>query len=244
MSKVAIVTGGARNIGREVALALAEDGFDIYLHSAADTEVEAQSTSQEIKALGRRAEVAIADFSDTDSFPNLVQDCVSRFGGLDVLVNNAGLTGRRAPVLEHGLDDYRLIFDVNFFAPFQLCQQALAVINQGGSIINFSSSTVHFPAPDLSLYGASKAALKYLTEALVPLAGARGATINSVLPGPVTPGVFDAAPQERKIAIAEASPFKRLGTPQDIAGVVRFLASDNARWVTGQSFVVNGGSNK
>jgi 3-oxoacyl-[acyl-carrier protein] reductase len=239
--KVAVVTGGARNIGRAIVLRLVRDGASVLLHYGPGTEADAHETVA-LAAAGKRVMVVGGDVSEPDLMSHLFEAAHDRFGSVDILVNNAAMTGPRAPVSQLSLADFERIFAVNVRAVFLGMKAAAARLAEGGRIISIASSTTMYPKPDLGVYAASKSAVKTLTEAFAIEAGQRGITVNTIMPGPTVPGIFDAAPEARKAELRAASPFGRLGEPADIADVVAFLASDESRWITGQHLLVNGGS--
>ena len=241
--KVAIVTGGARNIGRGIVLRLLRDGAAVLLNYEPGTEDAARETVRLANA-GERLALAPGDVSRPETMSELFADARRRWHKVDMLVNNAAVTGPRAPLSRTDLADFELIFAVNVRSIFLGMKAAADALSDGGRIVSVASSTTVYPQPDLGAYAASKAAVKTLTEIFAMEAGKRGITVNTVMPGPTVPGIFDAAPAGRQDEIRRASPFGRLGEPADIADVVAFLASDDARWITGQHILVNGGSQK
>ena len=241
--KVAIVTGGARNIGRGIVLRLLRDGACVLLNYGPGTEEDAREAA-DLAAAGDRLAIAPGDVSQSDTMAALFADASGRWGKVDLLVNNAAVTGPRAPVGQTELATFEFVFDVNVRSVFLGMKAAAQQLSDGGRVISVASSTTVYPQPDLGVYAASKAAVKTLTEIFAMEAGRRGITVNTVMPGPTVPGVFEAAPASRQEEIRQASPFGRLGEPADIADVVAFLASEDARWITGQHILVNGGSQK
>ena len=163
------------------------------------------------------------------------------FGRLDILVNNAGM-GALLPIEEVDEAIWDKLFALNAKAPLFVTQAALKRMVEGGRVINVSSSTTYFPLPNTTVYAASKAVPRIYTEVLAKELGPRGITVNSVVPGPTAPGMFENAPQAIKDGAAAQSPLGRIGHPDDIAAVVSFLASDDAGWVTGQHIIANGGA--
>lgn len=240
--KVAVVTGGARNIGQAIVLRLARDGARVLMNYGPGTEVDAEETVAQAKAFGGEVWAEPGDLSAPEAMPMLLRNARERFGRIDVLVNNAAITGRRAPLSALSVEDFERVFAVNTRAVFLGMKAAAELLQDGGRVISIASSTTLYPKPDLGIYAASKAAVRALSEAFATEAGRRGITVNTVMPGPVVPGVFQDAPPSRQEELRQASPFGRLGEPTDIADVVAFLASDDARWITGQHILVNGGS--
>ncbi len=239
-NKVAIVTGASRGIGQAIAQRLAQDGATVVINyrSGAD---EAKDVVEGITSKGGEAIAIQADVSQVPDIRHLFQTVIDRFGHLDILVNNAGI-GRRALVAEVSEEDYDAVFTVNVRGVLFALQEAARRMPEGGRIVNISSSTTLFPSPGLAVYAASKAAEKMFTEVLAKELGGRGITVNSVVPGPTSPGMFDSAPPEDQKAAAMSSPFGRLGRPEDIADVVAFLVSEESRWITGQHILANGGA--
>jgi 3-oxoacyl-[acyl-carrier protein] reductase len=171
----------------------------------------------------------------------LFEQSVAALGRIDCVVNNAGAMVPRA-LGELNDELYQKVFDVNVRGPLNVLKQASRCLEADGRVVNISSTLVSAPIPGSALYAASKAALELLGAVAAQELGPRGITVNSLRVGPTVPGMFSKAPPERQAAMAAASPFKRLGRPQDVADVVSFLASDAARWVTGQTLTVDGGS--
>ncbi|MDA5636465.1 SDR family oxidoreductase [Agrobacterium sp. ST15.16.024] len=237
-----MVTGGARNIGQAIVLRLIRDGASVMLNYGPGTEADASETVAKAEALGGHIFSQGGDLSEPEVMPALLSAAIERFGRADILVNNAAITGPRGPISGLSLADFERIFAINTRSVFLGMKAASQLLADGGRIISIASSTTIYPKPDLGVYAASKAAVKALTEAFAGEAGRRGITVNTVMPGPTVPGIFQDAPASRQEELRQASPFGRLGEPADIADVVAFLASDDARWVTGQHLLVNGGS--
>lgn len=154
---------------------------------------------------------------------------------------NAGF-GRGGTIAEVTEEDYEAVFSINVKGVLFALQQAAKKIQDNGRIINVSSTTTVYPSPGLAIYAASKNAIKMFTEILAQEIGDRGVTVNTILPGPTIPGMFDNMPQEVHEQAANSSPFNRIGRTEDIADVVAFLASDDARWITAQHIIANGGA--
>ncbi|BAZ11731.1 short-chain dehydrogenase/reductase SDR [Calothrix sp. NIES-4071] len=238
--KVAIVTGASRGIGRSIAQRLAEDGATVvinYGHSAS----EAKEFVNAIESSGGKALAVQADMSQVADIRRLFEETINRFGGLDILVNNAGV-GKGGLVADTSEEDFDAVFNLNTRGTFFALQEAVLRMRDGGRIINISSTTTLFTNPGYAVYAASKITLKIFAEVLAQEVGSRGITVNNVLPGPTSPGMFDQQPAEQQQAAAASSPFGRLGKGEDIADVVAFLASESARWITGQQIVANGGA--
>ncbi|GAA3195066.1 SDR family oxidoreductase [Streptomyces virens] len=244
--KTALVTGGSRGIGRAICHRLAREGALVAVHYGHD-EAAAERTVKEIEADGGRAFPVHAELGvpgDADTLWSAFDRALAARDaepGLDVLVNNAGITVPRriADVTEA---DYDRVFAINTRAPFFIVQRGLDRLRDGGRIVNISSVATRVAFPALVSYTMTKAALDYLTLALAQELGPRGITVNAVAPGytetEINPTL--AVPEIRR-RYSEASVFGRLGAPSDIADVVSFLASDDARWTTGQWIDASGG---
>ncbi|KUN00177.1 short-chain dehydrogenase [Streptomyces yokosukanensis] len=245
--RTALVTGGSRGIGRAVSRRLARDGALVAVHYGHDAQ-SAERTVKEIEADGGRAFAVHAELGvpgDADTLWAAFDGALAGQGaepGLDILVNNAGITlpRRLAEVTEA---DYDRVFAVNTKAPFFIVQRGLERLRDGGRIINVSSVATRVAFPPIIAYTMTKAALEYLTLALAHELGPRGITVNSVAPGYTDTGINPtlSIPEIRQ-KYAQASVFERLGVPADIADVVSFVASDDARWVTGQWIDASGGA--
>ncbi|GLW49461.1 3-oxoacyl-ACP reductase [Streptomyces sp. NBRC 14336] len=244
--RTALVTGGSRGIGRAISRRLARDGALVAVHYGHDAGA-AERTVKEIEADGGRALAVHAELGvpgDADAlwsaFDRALDDRgVS--GGLDILVNNAGITVPR-PIADVTEADYDRVFAINTKAPFFIIQRGLGRLRDGGRIINISSVATRVAYPPLVSYTMAKAALDYLTLSLAQELGPRGITVNAVAPGytetEINPTL--SVPEIRR-RCSEASVFSRLGRPADIADVVSFVASDDARWMTGQWIDASGG---
>lgn len=235
MARVALVTGANTGIGLAVAERLQRDGCAL-VYVTQERGDEERETCERLSAHGP-VHWADGDLSDPDVPGRLVSEAVDAFGGLDVLVNNAGLTSAK-PALELTADDFDRIFSVDVRGAFLLARAAVpAMEGRSGSIVNITSVHEHVPRPGFLLYAAAKAALGMLTEGLaIELAG-RGIRVNAVAPGVIATerNVEDAQ------SLASLVPLGRPGTPEEVADAVSFLAGDAARYVTGTSLVVDGG---
>ncbi len=237
--KVAIVTGSSRAIGRAIAERLASDGASVVVNYA-QGKADAEAVVSLIEEQGGRACAVQADLATLAGVRGLFFEAAEAFGGVDILVNNAAIY-RQAPLAEIHEDDYQAVFDLNVRGVMFCLQEAARRMGQGGRIINISSDLSLQPDAERAIYGASKAAVDYLTKVAAKELGRRGITVNSVLPGPTVPGMFALAPLDIQRSAASRSPQGRLGTPQDVADVVSFLASEASRWVTGQLIMATGG---
>jgi len=236
---VAVVTGGARSIGRGITERLARQGATVVVNYRSSGR-EANATVAAVQAAGGRALAVQADLTDPEQIGSLF-DVAAEHGHVGVVVANAGVPSR-APVVDVIEADYDGVFAVNARSVFLVLQQAARRLSDGGRIINISSSQTVHPAPGFAVYAGSKAAAKTFVEVLAQEIGPRGITVNSVVAGPIDAGFLDGAEDTYKDAMAQASALRRLGTPQDIADVVAFLASQDSRYVTGQHIVADGGA--
>jgi 3-oxoacyl-[acyl-carrier protein] reductase len=238
--RTALVTGGTGGMGRVIAAKLAADGFDVAVAYTGSVDL-ADAAVKEIADKGRRGAAFAADVADEEAVSALYDAVEDRFGHLDVVVHTAGINH---PVALADLDlaDFDEIHRVNVRGTFVVNQQAARRVRAGGAIVNVSSSMVRFAPPELSAYAASKAAVDALTRILAKEMRGRDVTVNAVAPGPTaTPAFLHSTPADEQQQLAALPPLGRLGTPDDIAGVVSFLAGPAGRWVNGQVVYANGG---
>ncbi len=238
--KVAIVTGASRGIGRAIALKLASNGASIIVNYAGNAN-KAQETVTEIEKLGVKAYPIQADVGKVAEIQRLFDQSIEHFGKVDILVNNAGITIYK-PIAEVTEEDFDKMFAINVKGTYFACQQAALRMAGGGRIINFSSSTTVMMLPTYSTYVATKGAVEQMTRVLAKELGSKGITVNVISPGPTDTELFREGKTEESInRFAQMAALGRLGEVQDIADVVAFIASDEARWITGQNIRVNGG---
>lgn len=242
----AVVTGAGRGIGEGIALALAEAGCDVVLTARRSNEIEA--VAERVRGIGRRAVAIAGDITDGAFVDELAERASTELGGLTLWVSNAGGADDRTP--RHLADmpdrqwDYQL--DVNLRAVFTCARAAVRVMDAGASIINISSTAALKASPNNGPYAVAKAGVDSLTKTLSIELAPREIRVNGVAPGPVPTEVFmeffDASEEDLpKLARRIGVPLGRLGTPDDVANAVVFLASPAASWITGQTLVVNGG---
>ena len=238
--RCAIVTGSSKGIGAAVAERLAHDGFGVVVNYSNGAPA-AQELATKIKASGGKAIAVEADVSDPAAIRLLFDQAIGAFGGVDVLVNNAGIM-KLKPLAE--TDD--AMFDrhvaVNLKGTFNGLREAAQRMRDGGRIVSFSSSVVGLYQPTYAAYAATKAAAEAMTHILAKELGKRGITVNAVAPGPVATELFLGDKSEGEVAaVTKMIPLGRLGEPEDIARVVSFLAGPDGGWVNGQVLRANGG---
>ncbi|MCX4575710.1 SDR family oxidoreductase [Streptomyces sp. NBC_01571] len=238
--RVAIVTGGSRGIGRETAERLAADGYAVVVDYAGN-EAEADKAVAAITDAGGEALALRADVADETAMAALFDAVEARFGGVDVVVHAAGVM-TLAPLADLDLDALDRMHRTNIRGTFVVGQQAVRRLRAGGALINFSSSVLALALPGYSGYAAGKGAVEAMTLIVAREMRGRDITVNVVAPGPTATALYLDGKDEETIARAAAQPpLERLGTPQDIAGVVSFLAGPDGRWVNGQVLRANGG---
>jgi 3-oxoacyl-[acyl-carrier protein] reductase len=239
--KVAIVTGASRGIGRAIAERLARDGASVVVNYARSKD-EADAV---VAAIGAERAVAVqADVADVAAVRRLFAAARERFGRVDILVNNAAVVMVK-PIAEITPEEYDAVFAANVKGPLFAMQEAARTLPDGGRVVTISTGATKLGLPGLALYGGSKAALEQITLVLANELAPRGITVNTVAAGPTETRMLDeyfaANPGAREMMQAR-SPQGRFGQPRDIADVVAFLVSDDARWVTGQWIGVAGGA--
>ena len=240
--KTALVTGASRGIGRASALALAKAGAQVLVHYGRGAK-EAEAVVAEIRKAGGRAVAVAADLAAPDGPHKLAKEVRAIVGDrLDILVANAG-TSKAATIEEYTVEDFDNLFAVNVRAPFFLVQQLLPILHEGSSIVLLSSLAARAAVGTLSAYAATKGAVDTLAKHFAFVLGGRGIRVNAVAPGVVQTDMsnFTKTDAGRDYTLGMQA-LKRLAEPDDIGGVVTFLASDEARWITGDTVHVDGGS--
>ncbi|HEY4074814.1 MAG TPA: SDR family oxidoreductase [Herbaspirillum sp.] len=239
-NRVAIVTGASRGIGAAIAQRLARDGFTVLINYAGSA-AEAEALAAAIEKDGGRAITAQADVSDAGAVARMFDAAEAAFGGVDVLVNNAGIM-KLATLAES--DD--ALFDseiaINLKGSFNTMREASRRLRDGGRIINLSSSVVGLYQPTYAVYAATKAGVEAMTHVLTKELRGRNITVNCIAPGPTATRLFlDGKPQEVIDRLAKLAPLERLGQPEDIAAAVAMLAGPDGAWINGQVLRANGG---
>ena len=238
----AFITGSSRGIGAAIALRLAKDGFDIALNDLNEGMFENNDIAEKIREFGVKCEIFLADVSDYSQCEEMVGSVKEKFGGLDVLVNNAGITkdGLMARMSE---EQYDKVIAVNQKSVFNMMKLAGKIMmkQRSGRIINMASVAGLYGNPGQINYSASKAAVIGMTKTVAKELGSRGVGVNAVAPGFIKTPMTDKLTEEQKNAVLNLIAMKRYGLPEEIAGVVSFLASEDSSYVTGQVIEISGG---
>jgi 3-oxoacyl-[acyl-carrier protein] reductase len=239
-NKVAIVTGASRGIGAAVAERLAGDGFTVVINYSSDAKA-AETLARNIESKGGRVLTAKADVSDASAVRGMFDATEAAFGGVDVLVNNAGIM-KLATIADgdDALVDSHIT--INLKGSLNTMREAARRLREGGRIINLSSSVVGLYQPTYGVYAATKAGVEAMTHVLSKELRGRNITVNAVAPGPTATALFlDGKPQAAIDHLAKLAPLERLGQPEDIANAVAFLAGPDGAWINGQVLRANGG---
>ncbi|HBC4278541.1 3-oxoacyl-[acyl-carrier-protein] reductase [Staphylococcus aureus] len=241
MTESALVTGASRGIGRSIALQLAEEGYNVAVNYAGSKE-KAEAVVEEIKAKGVDSFAIQANVADADEVKAMIKEVVSQFGSLDVLVNNAGIT-RDNLLMRMKEQEWDDVIDTNLKGVFNCIQKATPQMlrQRSGAIINLSSVVGAVGNPGQANYVATKAGVIGLTKSAARELASRGITVNAVAPGFIVSDMTDALSDELKEQMLTQIPLARFGQDTDIANTVAFLASDKAKYITGQTIHVNGG---
>lgn len=239
-TQVAIVTGASRGIGAEIARRLAADGYAVVINYASRAD-DATALVEELLADGRRAIAVQADVAQATDVRRLFDEAESQLGKVDVLVNNAGIL-QTQPLAQTSDELFEATFGVNVRGTFNTLREAAARMNDGGRIVNFSSTTLALNLPGYAIYNGTKAAVEAFTHVFAKELRGRQICVNAVAPGPVATDLFLNGKTEEQVQnFAKMPPLERLGQTQDIAKVVAFLASTESGWVNGQVVRANGG---
>jgi NAD(P)-dependent dehydrogenase (short-subunit alcohol dehydrogenase family) len=240
--RVALITGGDSGIGRAVAIAYAREGAHVVISYLPEEEADAADTCTWIEKAGRRSLSVAGDICDERHCRSMIDRVFAEFGKLDVLVNNAAHQRTYGSIEELPSEDFDRTFKTNVYAMFWLCQAALPKMKPGASIINTTSIQGYDPSPQLLAYAATKAAIINFTKALSQMAMKQSVRVNAVAPGPVwTPLIPSTLPEDHVKKFGHDTAFERTAQPVEIAPVFVFLASNEARFVTGEVYGVTGG---
>ncbi|SEA16355.1 SDR family oxidoreductase [Paraburkholderia sartisoli] len=241
MSKIALVTGASRGIGASIAKRLARDGMTVVVNYSNRVE-EADAVVADIAAAGGKALAMKADVSSAKSVREMFDAIEAQLGKIDVLVNNAGIMPAVKPLAEHDDDTFDRVFAINLKGSFNTMREAATRLNDGGRIVNFSTSVIGLGYPGYAVYGATKSAIETMTNILAREMRGRDITVNAVAPGPTATDLFLTGKSPETIdRLAKAAPLERLGTPDDIAAAVAFLVGPDGAWINGQTLRANGG---
>lgn len=248
--KIALVTGGSRGLGKDMATSIAKKGIDVIL-TYQSNKTEADKTVAAIEGLGRKAASLQLDMSKPATLDNFIQQLKEllqskwSIGSFDFLINNAGM-GATVPFPEVKEELFDNFLNVHFKGVYFLTQKTVPLLNKGGSIINISTGTTRFTNPGYSVYASMKGAIEVFTRYLAKELGALGIRANVVAPGPIETDFNNAAIRNNpqlKERLSSLSPLGRVGTPGDIGGVVAFLCTEESAWINGQRIEVAGGIN-
>ncbi|NYJ12076.1 3-oxoacyl-[acyl-carrier protein] reductase [Rhizobium leguminosarum] len=238
--KVALITGASRGIGAAVAQRLARDGFTVVINYSGNT-APAEELAREIEQAGGKALTEKADVSDAQAVRRMFDAAEIAFGGIDVLVNNAGIM-MLSSLAEADDANFDRQIAVNLKGTFNTLREAASRLRDGGRIINFSTSVVGLKLETYGVYAATKAAVETLTAIMAKEMRGRNITVNAIAPGPVATDLFLNGKSEELVArMAKMNPLERLGTPEDIAAAVAFLAGPDGGWINGGTLRANGG---
>lgn len=239
-NKVILVTGAAKGIGAKIAESVAREGAKVIVNFSSSQQA-AEAVLAKIKSIGGEAIATKADVSKPDQVAAMFDEAIAHFGRIDVLINNAGAVLYK--LLKDTTDEeFTNLLEINIRGTFNTLREAATKLEDGGTIINFSSSTTRMMLPTYGTYVATKGAVEQLTRVFAKEIGTRGINVNAVLPGPTNTELFTKGKSAEVIArMASLNAFNRIGEPEDIVKVVVFLASDDAKWINGQSIGLNGG---
>lgn len=242
MAKTAIITGSSRGIGAAIALRLAKDGCNIALNDLNESMFENNSITDDIRALGVEAEIFCADVSNYGQCEEMVKAVKEQFGTVDILINNAGIT-RDGLMARMSEEQYDSVIAVNQKSVFNMMKLAgnVMIRQKQGKIVNLASVAGLYGNPGQINYSASKAAIIGMTKTAAKELGSRNINVNAVAPGFISTPMTDKLTDEQKAKMLEAIAMKRYGTVDEIAGVVSFLCSEDASYVTGQTIEISGG---
>jgi len=241
MSKVALITGATRGIGRQIAITLAKEGYDIAINYRKEND-ELTTTKNEIEAIGVKCLAVQGDVAKYEDTQRFVQEVIDAWGQIDVLVNNAGIT-RDGLLMRMKEEDFEAVIDTNLVGTFNVTRNVIGFMSKAksGRIINVSSVVGVAGNAGQTNYSASKAGIIGFTKSLAKEMASRNILVNAVAPGFIETSMTDVLKDEQKEAIAKTIPLKRMGKPEDVANVIKFLASEDSSYITGQVINIDGG---
>ena len=241
MSKVAFITGGTRGIGKQIAITLAKDGYDIAINYRKEND-DLKNIKNEIEKTNAKFLAVKGDVTDIDSTQQMVNDIIKEYGKIDVLVNNAGIT-KDTLLVRMKKEEFEDVIDVNLIGTFNITKNVIPYMikQRKGRIINISSVVGISGNAGQTNYSASKAGIIGFTKSLAKEVGSRNILVNAVAPGFIETQMTDILKDEVKEEISKKIPLKRMGTVEDVANVVKFLTSEDSSYITGQVIQVDGG---
>lgn len=241
MNKTALITGATRGIGKQIALTLAQNGYDIAINYRTENDA-LKDTKKEIEEKGVKCLAVQGDVSNFEDCERFVKEIIEEYGRIDVLVNNAGIT-KDTLLMRMKKEDFEDVIDTNLVGTFNVTKNVIGHMMKArsGKIINISSVVGVAGNAGQTNYSASKAGMIGFTKSLAKEVASRGILVNAVAPGFIETGMTDVLKDEIKEEIAKSIPLKRMGTTQDVANVVKFLASEESSYITGQVINVDGG---
>lgn len=241
MNKLAIITGGTRGIGKQIALTFAKEGYNIAINYRTENE-DLKNTKKEIEENNVKCFTFQGDVTNFKDCEQFVKQIVEEFGNIDVLVNNAGIT-RDTLLMRMKEEDFKQVIDTNLIGTFNVTKNVIGnmIKARNGRIINISSVVGISGNAGQTNYSASKAGIIGFTKSLAKEVASRNITVNAVAPGFIETQMTDVLKEDIKEEIAKKIPLKRMGTPQDVANVVKFLASNDSSYITGQVINIDGG---
>lgn len=240
-NKVALITGATRGIGKEIALELAENGFDIAINYRSESDVNSE-VKKEIEKNGVRCELVGADVANFEQCEKMVKETIEKFGRIDVLVNNAGIT-RDGLIMRMKKEDFESVIDINLTGTFNVTRNVIPYMikQRSGRIISLSSVVGVAGNAGQTNYSASKAGIIGFTKSLSKEVASRNILVNAVAPGFIDTDMTKVLSDSVKEGIHEQIPLRRMGTPREVAKVVKFLSSDDSSYITGQVINIDGG---
>ncbi len=241
MKKTALITGATRGIGKQIAITLAQAGYDIAINYRKENE-DLKNTKQEIEQTGAKCLTLQGDVSNYEDCEKIAKEIIQEYGKIDVLVNNAGIT-KDTLLMRMKKEDFEDVININLIGTFNMTKNIIPYMmkNRTGRIINISSVVGISGNAGQANYAASKAGIIGFTKSLAKEVGSRNILVNSIAPGFIETAMTDVLKEEIKEEIAKTIPLKRMGKAQDVANVVKFLASEESSYITGQVIHVDGG---